>query len=394
MAHTTLRLSSDADLVGAIPHLLGFHPAESVTLLTTEMVVGGRGVGPAARLDLAGAGGYGGEGYVQEVVDRFARDRLGILAVVVHTGAPLAEARGSVHVTSAVERVRAADDERVGAWLVAADGWQRLPGHAPFRDRGGPRPLEELMSSNAVADLVLSGSAPVAGRDGLGVRREPSTDEGRRLVGAVDARMQRRPPGIGLTVRAYDDLVSRRTLGRPGPLIARDHDLLARLLVGIERLDVRDAVLTRVLVGTGLPVEMLSEPEIAAPLWTGGGHETAERRLPLETIARLAPDGAAAPALAMLAMLAWRRGDGARAAVLAELALLDRPGYALALLVADLQASGTAPRRGLGGPDLDPFHDLGDLDDEVEWLDLTAFDDVLDPLPEDLVDEIDDSDAA
>ncbi|MGC5616296.1 DUF4192 family protein [Georgenia sp. Z1491] len=390
MTPMTLRLSCDADLVGAVPHLLGFRPEDSLTLLTTPKVAGGRAVGPAARLDLADAGATDGEPFVAGVVRRLARERLGIYAAVVHTDAPLRDARESPTVLTAVRRVRALDDDRVGAWVVAADGWQRLPGHAPFDDRPGRRSLDDLVEARAVAELVLTGSAPLGVRADLGVVREPGSPNGRLLLDAVAARMRRRAPGIGLSVRAYDELLARRRTTASGALPMKERELLARLLVGLERLEVRDAVLTRVLVGEGLPTELLAEPEIVGPLWMGGPIETADRRLPLEVLARYAPDGAAAPALAMLAMLAWRRGEGPRAAVLADLALADRPGYSLARLVADLQASGTVPPR-----DVDEWLCDDGPEDGLGWSDLTAFDDDLpgerfldgDLIDEDLLDE-------
>jgi hypothetical protein len=51
----------------------------------------------------------------------------------------------------------------------------------------------------------------------------------------------------------------------------------------------------------------------------------------------------AAPALSVLAVLAWRRGEGARSRVLSEQALDDSPEYALADLVTELLDSGCPP---------------------------------------------------
>ncbi|MGC5627120.1 DUF4192 family protein [Georgenia sp. Z1344] len=411
MTPTTLRLSCDADLVGAVPHLFGFVPEESLSLLTVPMPPGPPGVGPAARLELTEAGGPGGQPYVAGVISRFARDRFGIYAAVVHTDLPLRDACESPVVLTAVRRVRELDDPRVGAWVVARDGWQRLPGHAPFEDRSGPRPLDELGHARAVTELVLTGSAPVAGRADLGIAREPDSATGSLLLDALADRMQRRLPGVVLTVRAYDELVTRRLRPDQG-LSGRDRELLARLLLGLERPGVRDAVLTRVLVGTGMPVELLTEPELVGQLWTGGPIEAADRRRPLEVLARFAPSGVVAPTSALLALLAWRRGEGARAAVLAELALEDRPEYSLARLVLEVQASGAIPPAARqdaleddaddwfgpspfldepgGHPDLDDLSDIEeDGPDGSWWLGGPPTDDrCLQMYTEELIDEI------
>jgi hypothetical protein len=50
-----------------------------------------------------------------------------------------------------------------------------------------------------------------------------------------------------------------------------------------------------------------------------------------------------AAALTLLGMLAWWRGDGARARILLERALADDDGYRLALLLADSLAHGVPP---------------------------------------------------
>ncbi|MBX9245906.1 DUF4192 family protein, partial [Actinotalea ferrariae] len=49
------------------------------------------------------------------------------------------------------------------------------------------------------------------------------------------------------------------------------------------------------------------------------------------------------PALTLLALLAWWEGDGARAGVLVDRALLDAPGYRLGLLVAQALDAGMPP---------------------------------------------------
>ena len=58
----------------------------------------------------------------------------------------------------------------------------------------------------------------------------------------------------------------------------------------------------------------------------------------LEALVAHGRAGAQAPALTLLALLAWWRGDGARARVLLDRALEDDPDYRLARLLDDALA--------------------------------------------------------
>ncbi|WP_448629283.1 DUF4192 family protein [Cellulomonas soli] len=53
--------------------------------------------------------------------------------------------------------------------------------------------------------------------------------------------------------------------------------------------------------------------------------------------------GGQAPALTLLALLAWWCGDGARAQVLLERALADEPAHRLALLLAEALEAALPP---------------------------------------------------
>ena len=60
-------------------------------------------------------------------------------------------------------------------------------------------------------------------------------------------------------------------------------------------------------------------------------------------VARGAPAGERAEALAVLAWMAWWQGSGARGRLLVGLALADRPGHRLAAIVDRLLAYGVPP---------------------------------------------------
>ncbi|KAE8762128.1 DUF4192 family protein [Georgenia thermotolerans] len=125
---------------------------------------------------------------------------------------------------------------------------------------------------------------------------------------------------------------------RPGPPpAAPPAEALGRLLAFLADRELRDAVVARTITGGRRPT--------AAYLDTGAviaAFDAARRRDPeafaaafaLGTaVAQAAPDGAGAPALGLLAFLAWWSSDGARADVLAHQALVEEPGHHLAALV-------------------------------------------------------------
>ena len=95
------------------------------------------------------------------------------------------------------------------------------------------------------------------------------------------------------------------------------------------------------------------------PAWAGddGGPAAGRRALArLQWLVRAVPDAEAAPALTVLASLAWWLGDGAVAREALERALAARPDYRLAGLLERMVDLGVRyrsddpPRRGLATP--------------------------------------------
>jgi Domain of unknown function (DUF4192) len=150
----------------------------------------------------------------------------------------------------------------------------------------------------------------------------------RQWLREVDRRTARQEEGAdlpeGLTrwlAPALEDTTTRDavlvTIARPGPagvataraLLAGRHEGLAESLSG----DVPD-------------------------------RQVAERaRVLIAAVARQAPPGRRAEALAALAWSAWWLGEAARARLLCELALQDRPGHRLAALVDQLLSHALPP---------------------------------------------------
>lgn len=110
----------------------------------------------------------------------------------------------------------------------------------------------------------------------------------------------------------------------------------------------RDAVLLTLVPGVGtIPEEVLAGGDAAlleVVFDADPDDELLERgRLLLSAVARAAPPGGRADAIAMLAWAAWWQGHGPRGRLLAERALADVPDHRLAALVAQMLSLGVVP---------------------------------------------------
>jgi hypothetical protein len=134
-----------------------------------------------------------------------------------------------------------------------------------------------------------------------------------------------------------------------------------RLEAGLVDRRVRDAVLVALVPGTGdLPERCVRDgqttPELDAELGAAVAmiidphrgvvptqRETAVHEAVLEAVVARGRAGTQAPALTLLALLAWWQGDGARARVLLDGALDAEQGYRLAELLDDALCAAIPP---------------------------------------------------
>ncbi len=216
--------------------------------------------------------------------------------------------------------------------------------------------------------MVLAGSSVASCRQDVG--RIPLADgEARRAVARVRRRWEARglrahDEGAGAVERWRTDSVAawRRAvdeqLDRPAGATAA---ALGRLEAGLADARVRDAVLVALVPGQGdLPercvrgerirgeddadlgraVALVVDPRsgVAAPPSATRLHEAV-----LEAVVAHGEHGRQPAALTLLGMLAWWRGDGARAQILLERALGQDGGYRLALLLSDALSQGLGP---------------------------------------------------
>lgn len=311
-APVRVRISDTGELAAAVPHLLGFRPAESIVLLGFVGEGGGR-LGLTVRADLPPPEHR--RAAARDLARRVVTDRPdGVVAVVVSEapddtdGLPhhelLREVRAALD--GAAVPVREAVLVRRGRW------WSydcRLPCCAPGVGTPLPEEVTELAAAAVVAGIVVEPD-----RQALVRRIARTTGREAAAMAAVSDRVGAwLADEPGTAGRSWAYILSAVSGCRPGSgsLRLADRDV-ARVVWGLIDIGVRDRAL-------GLA---LGEDAAAAEvLWT---ECTRRAPAPLD----------AAPAT-LLAVSAWLRGDGAMAGVALDRALESRPTYTLARLLAD-----------------------------------------------------------
>ena len=189
--------------------------------------------------------------------------------------------------------------------------------------------LDPAVMSQVQAEFVYAGYAPLASREALGERLERdevrAAQVGRRLAGNRD------PKGIERWRTAQISALTRLMVPVPGlaqvgslplgPVVA------ARIHRALADTPVRDTVLLRLIASR------VDDPEP----WV----RTIEV---LCDAVRCAPEGSAAPAATLLALVAWMRGEGALGMVALERSRAEDPTYRLASLAGQMMVRGTDPR--------------------------------------------------
>jgi len=370
-ATTTLRVTEPREIISLLPYRLGFRPRDSAVAVSLRAPRGR--VGVVVRVDLAALGDPdAGPQVARATVAVMGRDRAQGTVLVVHTELDprYADDAVALGVARAVAHYREAAEASLGdvpVWVVTGTGYLSYDCARSCCPPGG-RPLRELESTQVSARMVLEGATVAGSRDDL--VRIPSAD-GLRRRGAARSRQRwerRRAEaeaagpqareawrlGSVAAWRAAVDLVAGRAPQEaPAPW--------GRLEAGLHDRRVRDAVLATFVPGTGDLAERSVRGERPTLAVDAAMQQVTSRivradealpapealvRLHEETLETLVAHGRRddqAPALSLLALLAWWRGDGARAQILLDRALRDEPGYRLAVLLDSALAAGLGP---------------------------------------------------
>lgn len=364
-----LSVRSPADMVAAVPYLLGFHPADSVVVVAIrgrrvvfvargDLPAPGADPGPAARhlaqvvarqdADAATVVGYGPAARVTSVVDAIG-DALTAIGVVVLDALRVTEGRWFSYLCAepsccpaegrpydpAASQVSAAavfagqvalpDRAALAAQVSPLDGPVRL---AMRRATGRARlRLAALTGRSSTLSGSPMGGATADGSEPGGLSPVPADGPG----SAGQSPVADGGPGSGgepRAVRTAGTAAVRAAFRRQRRGERLDDDEMAWLTVLLAHVPVRDHAWSR----TDGRDEDIS-------LWT-------------DVLRRAEPDLIAAPGC-LLAFAAWRSGHGALAAVALERVLSAHPGYSLAVLLDEALRRGLAPSAldGWPGPD-------------------------------------------
>lgn len=329
-----LTVRSTADLITAVPYLLGFHPSDSLVVVAMR----DHRVVFAARADLPTPAPPDGmdqacaevAAYLTQVVERQNVESV----TIVGYGVPS-------RVTPAVDALRAAFGQvnrRVVDALRVTDGryWSYLcdnpeccpPDGVPFDRTASPI----AAAATVAGQVALPDRAALAGRiaavEGTSreVTREATAQAMTRLADLLGGALPIEPAGDRILRRAGEPAVRQAAdRYRDGGRLTDDEVAWLGLL--LTHVPVRDHAWERI-----------DTEEFHLALWT-------------DVVRRVEPDLVPAPAC-LLAFAAWRAGQGALASLALERALRVRPDYSMALLLEDVLRQGIPPSMLDGWPEL------------------------------------------
>jgi hypothetical protein len=342
-----VRVRDVGEIAAGLPHLLGFHPRESVVLIGLGGE-SGRRVGMTARADIPPPEHDRSLARMLARNMSTARPEGALVLVVSEAADETADGRPRLpHHHLVGETCRALERSGVliaDTVLVRTGRWWSYdcPDQCCAPGSGTPLPLgvTELEVASIATGTVVAGT-----RENLVARIAPPPDHDANAMAAACARV-----GVALSADIMDTGVepaaaeswaavmaglARRRPGAAGAPLS-DEDV-ARIVWGLRDGAVRDLA---------LELALGDESAAAEQLWT---ECTRRAPAPLD----------AAPAT-LLAVCAWLRGDGAMANIALDRALASAPGYGLATLLRDalaacvtptdlralLTAAGTAPSDG------------------------------------------------
>jgi Domain of unknown function (DUF4192) len=309
----TLRVTGPAELLGAVPYLLGFHPEESLVVIgldDTKVLV-------SARVDLADAETPGVLPDLFDAIKRGTATRA-VAAIFTDTITPSTALVGFL-----AEQVERAGLELIDTLLVTGGRWWSAGCKDPVCCPAEGRPMP-------AAPTVLDGAATYAGlsalpnRAALAAMFQPKADC--PDLSAEIAQRQRDQLGAILdgTHTSHDRSATRALFAAQRAAEAGEMPTdgeIARYAVALQSYTVRDA------------------------LWMALDDDRLEGIELCVNLARRLPSPYNAAPLFLAAWRAWRDGNGALAGIAAERALASDPGYSAADLLLAALARGIDPRK-------------------------------------------------
>lgn len=319
-------LTSPHDLLAAIPFLIGYHPTDSLVIVSLKEDC----VGMAMRVDYPSIEGVDSTDAFDALVYHLVREGAEGALVVAYVpndrsdGAEILE-NIAIALTRAEIPIRESLLITNGRWRSVLCGDQEC---CPVQGNE----LPEISSSRVAVEQVADGRPmPYGNREGMAESIAPlslATDadfiaqvEQSRIDPQADqlecGQLQSSQRGGALAVL---DLASRFIAGSLGGDIADDQRLSALVLGSLSDIQVRDFALG-------------SHDEISIEIyWTMWRY-----------LVRIAPSGFVAPVASLLAALSYEKGEGALAQRCLDRALADDPSYSLAALLRRVFSAGWPP---------------------------------------------------
>lgn len=350
----TVKAANAAEFLALVPHLLGFHPRDSLVLVP---FCGSRTLG-AVRYDLPGS---------DDDIDRIAATVVGMACRVSHVDAVAitvwsddAETH-SRYVAAMESRADACGLAVVDTLWSTSTSWGRFGVDERHDHLAGARLPDALDADQASgSDLPRVGPAE---RAALSDALAALDDAVRIVCGSGDAdhgidEARRGDPRALSAVYALDDLpdLFERVLEWDAEALSPFD--AATLVWCLSRPALRDIALVQwcrgLLAGDeALDAQLRWEdgadypPHLAMNIWGEGDRPDSRRLLrALEVVRRVAaaaPDGRSAGPFAAAAWIAWALGRSTHAAVYAERACEEEPGHGLAGIVMTFVNAGHLP---------------------------------------------------
>lgn len=314
-------LTSPHDLLAAIPFLIGYHPTDSLVIVSLKEDC----VGMAMRIDYPNIEAEDTAQAFDALVYHLVRE--GAEGALVVAYVPDGRCDGAEILDSISVALTRAEIPIRESLLIANGRWRSvLCGDQECCPMQGNE-LPEISSSRVAVEQVADGRPmPYGNREGMAdsiASLSLSTDEG--FISQVEEfRIDPESEQLQSLQRAGAlavlDLASRFVAGSLGRDIADDQKLSAHVLGALCEIQVRDFAL-------GSHDEM--SIEIYWTMW--------------RYLIRIAPSGFVAPVASLLAALSYEKGEGALAQRCLDRALADDPSYSLAALLRRVFNAGWPP---------------------------------------------------
>ncbi|HKR49553.1 MAG TPA: DUF4192 domain-containing protein [Pseudonocardiaceae bacterium] len=314
-----IRLSDPAELIAAVPHLLGFHPRDSVVLLALH----GKRLGLTLRADLVDD--VQAPLLAEQLLAPIARQRPTAVALVVIGGDPIPDQAGQQPPLPHRALVDVLDDmlASVGLPLVHAAWTAQIVGGAPWRCYDDPLcagTVSDPAASPLAAATVAAGAVTFRSREELVALLEGEDPAAlQRRAALLDAADADHPMSPGLIARRFARLAELHRVAASGDVVLSD-SIVAEVASALCDHRVRDACLA----------------------WCSGPGAVAAERLWLALV-RATPAPERAEPAALLALVAYLRGDGALAGVALDAAQHACPQHSLSGLLRAALDGGLPP---------------------------------------------------